>query len=57
LEGTERGLLKTDEFGHTTVEGTFGAGDVVYGGKTVVEAVANAKKVCQSIDTYLKGLQ
>jgi glutamate synthase (NADPH/NADH) small chain len=57
LEGTERGLLKTDEFGHTTVEGIFGAGDVVYGGKTVVEAVANAKKVCQSIDTYLKGLQ
>ncbi len=54
LEGNARGLLKVDENSRTTVEGVFGAGDVVYGGKTVVEAVADAKKAVQAIDEYLK---
>lgn len=53
LEGNERGLLKVDANGHTTVEGVFGAGDVVYGGRTVVEAVADAKKAVQAIHEYL----
>lgn len=56
LEGTERGLLKVDENGMTTVPGVFAAGDVVHGGKTVVEAVAEAKQVAVSISEYLINL-
>ncbi len=53
LEGNERGLLKVDKDGMTTVDGVFAAGDVVHGGKTVVEAVAEAKNVADAIDRYL----
>lgn len=56
LEGTERGLLKVDENGMTTVPGVFASGDVVHGGKTVVEAAAEAKKVAMAMDAYLKQL-
>ncbi len=56
LEGNSRGLLKVDENGMTTVAGVFAAGDVVHGGKTVVEAVEEAKHVAQAIDRYLKAL-
>lgn len=54
LEGNERGLLKVDE-NKTTVPGVFGAGDVVYGGRTVVEAVADAKKAVSQMNEYLKN--
>ena len=54
LETNKWGLLLTDEKGHTTREGVFASGDVVTGAKTVVEAVANAKKVANSIEEYLK---
>lgn len=54
LEGNKWGLLIVDEKGQTTVPGIFAAGDVVYGGKTVVEAAANGKRVAHSIDEYLK---
>ena len=56
LEVTERGLLKVDAKDMTTVRGVFAAGDVVYGGKTVVEAVAEAKKVSESVHEYLSSL-
>lgn len=56
LEGNERGLLRVDENGMTTVPGVFASGDVVHGGKTVVEAVAEAKHVAIAIDEYLKQL-
>lgn len=55
LEGNEKGLLKVDENGQTTVPGIFAAGDVVHGGRTVVEAVAKAKEVAASMDRYLRG--
>lgn len=54
LETGRGGLLAVDEFGHTTREGVFASGDVVTGAKTVVEAVANAKKVAGAIDEYCK---
>lgn len=50
---TKYGLLVTDELGHTTKDGVFACGDVVSGAKTVIAAVVAAKKVAQSIDTYL----
>lgn len=55
LEGTDRGLLKVDEHGMTTVPGVFAAGDVVHGGKTVVEAVAEARAVAEAIQEYLSA--
>ncbi|MGL5979068.1 MAG: NAD(P)-dependent oxidoreductase [Erysipelotrichaceae bacterium] len=48
------GLLEVDETGHTSREAIFASGDVVTGAKTVVEAVAQAKIVAQSIDEYCK---
>lgn len=39
--------------GFTNVEGIFAAGDIVNGGKTVVEAVAAGKSVAESIISYL----
>lgn len=55
LETTRGGLLAVDEFGHTTRKGVFASGDVVTGAKTVVEAVANAKKVAEAMDKYCKS--
>ncbi len=55
LDTNKHGLLITDEYGHTTREGVFASGDVVTGAKTVVQAVANAKNVADSIDEYCKS--
>lgn len=52
-EGTEKGLLKVDAEGRTTVPGVFAAGDVVHGGRTVVEAVAGAKITAQVMEEYM----
>ena len=54
IDTNKYGLLVTDDEGHTTREGVFASGDVVTGAKTIVEAVANAKKVANSIEEYLK---
>ena len=53
LEGSEKGLIKVDENGSTTVPGIFAAGDVVHGGRTVVQAVAGAKAAADAMDRYL----
>ena len=55
IDTNKYGLLVTDDKGHTTREGVFGSGDVVTGAKTVVEAVAHAKKVADSIQGYFKS--
>ena len=39
-----------------TREGVFAGGDAVMGARTVVEAVAIAKKVAESMDAYMKAL-
>jgi glutamate synthase (NADPH/NADH) small chain len=49
---TQRGLLQVDEFGRTSQEGVFAAGDIVTGPKTVIEAVAFAKKASEKIEEY-----
>jgi glutamate synthase (NADPH/NADH) small chain len=49
---TQRGLLHADEFGRTSQNGVFAAGDIVTGTKTVVEAVAFAKKASAKIEEY-----
>lgn len=56
LQVNERGTLKTDEHGETTMEGVFAAGDVTTGAKTVVDAVAQAKRIADDMDEYMKSL-
>ena len=52
VQVTQRGLLHADEFGRTSQKGVFAAGDIVTGPKTVVEAVAFAKKASAKIEEY-----
>jgi glutamate synthase (NADPH/NADH) small chain len=49
---TKSGLVNADENGHTSSPGVFAAGDIVTGPKTVVEAVAFARKVADEIEKY-----
>lgn len=53
LESNETGLLKTTLSGSTTYSGIFAAGDVVYGAKTVAEAVKEAKIVAMAMHKYM----
>lgn len=52
LETNKWGLVITDIDGSTTKEGVFASGDVVTGAKTVVQAVAQAKIVANSMEKY-----
>lgn len=52
----EKGLVVTSCKGETTRPGVFAGGDVVYGGKTVAQAVASAKMVAEEIDNYVMSL-
>lgn len=52
LQTNKRGFLIIDEKGTTTKKGVFSSGDVVTGGKTVVEAVAKAKVVADAMEEY-----
>ncbi|KPK71851.1 hydrogenase [candidate division WOR_3 bacterium SM23_60] len=44
-----------DETLATNVPGVFAGGDVIRGPSTVIQAMADGKKVAQSIDKYVKG--
>jgi len=57
LKVAKDGLLVADEEGQTTHKGIFAAGDVVHGAKTVVAAVAVAKKVAFAMHQYMEGLE
>lgn len=54
LQVNDRGLLKTDANGETTMPGIFASGDVVTGAKTVVEAVKYSKMIADAMDEYVK---
>ena len=56
IETNQRGLLTVSEDGSTTRPGVFAGGDAVMGARTVVEAVAIAKQVAKSMDSYMKSL-
>lgn len=51
---TDKGTIATDDAGATDVEKIFAAGDIVNGGKTVVEAVAAGKVAAASMIAYLE---
>ena len=57
LDANGKGLLVTDEMGHTTRPGIFASGDVVNGSRTVVEAVAHSKLVAEAMDKYMQSLK
>ncbi len=50
------GLLVVDEDGHTSRPGVFAAGDAASGARTVVEAVANSKRVAEAMHAYMQSL-
>ncbi len=52
IERNDRGLVTVDSNGKTNMKGVFAAGDIVTGPRTVVEAVAFAKKVADEITNY-----
>ena len=56
LQVDDRGLLKTDANGETTMPGIFASGDVVTGAKTVVEAVKYSKMIADAMDEYVKHI-
>ncbi len=55
LQLNERGTLKTNEYGETTLDGVFASGDVVTGAKTVVAAVEQSKKIADDMDRYMQN--
>ncbi len=56
IELTPRGTIKIDdETLATTRPGVFAGGDVAYGPRIVIEAVADGRKAATSIDRYIKG--
>jgi len=53
---TRAGLVWTKEGTlETSREGVFAAGDIINGGATVVQAVAEGARAAREIDAYLKG--
>lgn len=56
IEPDDNGLLQVDAGGQTTRPGVFAGGDIVNGPRTVVAAVAMAKRVAESMDAYMRAL-
>jgi NADPH-dependent glutamate synthase beta subunit-like oxidoreductase len=55
VQVTPRGILKIDEDLMTTAHGVFAGGDVAFGPRVLVEAVANGHKAARSIHVSLSG--
>ncbi len=53
IDVNNHGLLVTDDYGRTTMDGVFASGDVVTGARTVVEAVRVSKIVADAIEDYI----
>lgn len=56
IDTGKSGLLTVDADGHTSRPGVFAAGDAASGARTVVEAVANGKRVAQAMHEYMQSL-
>ena len=56
IDTTKKGLLTVDADGHTSRPGVFAAGDAASGARTVVEAVANGKRVAEAMHEYMQSL-
>ncbi len=56
IETARSGLLTAGPDGRTSRPGVFAAGDAVNGARTVVEAVANGKRVAEAMHEYMQSL-
>ena len=58
LETTPRGTLKVDpETLATTAQGVYSGGDIAFGPRLIINAVADGQRAARSIHTYLQHLQ
>jgi len=55
LEENQNGTAKVDPESATPIRGIFAAGDAVTGPKTIIDAIAQGRSACASIDRYLGG--
>src|SRR5947207_3263283 len=56
IEATRQGTLKIDTATlMTTAPGIFAAGDIAFGPRLIISAVADGKKAAEQIDRYLSG--
>ena len=55
VELTDRGNVKRDENGMTTVPGVFTAGDMQRGQSLIVWALAEGRSAARGVDRYLMG--
>ena len=55
VQVTPRGILKIDDNLMTTAPGVFAGGDVAFGPRVLVEAVANGHRAARSIHVYFNG--
>lgn len=56
IDADDKGLYVTDEYGRTSRDGVFAAGDAVTGARTVVEAVEFSKRASVAIESYINSL-
>ena len=58
VETTRQGTVKIDpETLKTTAAGVFAAGDIAFGPRLIISAVADGKKAADEIDRYLQGTE
>lgn len=55
IELVKGSFAKVDEKMMTNIEGVFAGGDVIYGTKSVVDAIASGRQAAVNIDKYLGG--
>ncbi len=58
IESTPQGTVKIDPRTlQTTAPGIFAAGDIAFGPRLIISAVADGKKAAEEIDRYLRGAE
>ena len=56
IETTRQGIVKIDPATlMTTAPGVFAAGDIAFGPRLIISAVADGKKAAEGVDRYLRG--
>ncbi len=57
IETTRTGIIKVDPVTlETSVKGVFSGGDAILGSGTIIEAIGAGKRVAESIDRYINGI-